>query len=317
VTSSRPTAPWPTDDGPETRLARRVLADQWNAPGGTITLAPGKGAVIAASPVLAAAKSAEDSTTSPFVTGIVRGFPSTNTGAKPTLTVYTLGIDACPREELTARAEKLLATGARSGEGAMDLRTLPSGCQVRRVAGTYRNFLWKSDETTVDITALPDGRAFFQMALPAIQAAGCEVARQTQDMLLFPPSVRPDTIGNYMTETRITLKLVNPGQGRQRIDLRFGKLDADIGLAWQLILADNIVDDKILRAQPVQSAWAGPGRNDDLPDDTRSMLPGGKIEVAVGGGQAYVNLRCMVIGSSSLPYQIHLEAEPVADKPAK
>jgi len=295
------------DDGPEIRLAKRVFTGDFEARE-SVTIEPGKAGVLAVSPIVAAAQDGPDSTTSSFVNGIVRGI--VESPGKTALDVAVVAIPAdTPAGEYGAAAERLLTVGAKSGETGMDLRIAPPECHLRRVVGVYRNFHWKGG-ATVDVTALPGDNLAFQMALPAAQAKGCESARQTQDMLLHPPYVRPETIGNYTIEYHVDIDLYNPGTEAVPVDVRFGKQDASVGLAWTAAVGEI---GAVAQPGPVRTGWAGAWSKGDLPDNTLSFLEG---PLSLGAGESRrVRLHFHVAGTSSLPFQLHIIREKAAATP--
>lgn len=326
-------------DGPESRLSRRMLSGDWDTPLSSVTIAPGAAQVIGWGPRLSDADGmarGEDACASDFVTGFVRARVDSGTSAQPNLDVAVVAIDGhVPREGFDQAAASELQRGARSGEGGMDLQIAPPACHVRRVVGVFKSFIWTSQEVVLDVSALPStvsvpprdgalpipGHAFL-MAAPGVQTRDCPEAQQTTNMLLYPGYVHPDTVGNYQVEYLVTLTLVNTGQSSRSVDIRFGKQDADIGLAWQITLASRPVDRRTVASQPVYVQWAGGWRKDDLPDNTRSLLvpafgtPNeiahpGRLTLKPGERQT-ATLRFMPVGTSSLPF--HLHVVPLTDQ---
>jgi hypothetical protein len=318
-------------DGPESRMSVRMLADRWDRPMERVTIPPGEGRVIGWSPRLSVPDApAEDLdvSNSDFFTGMVQGEfeHDASTNGKPSLEVAVVAIDAAvPREGFDRACVETMARGAQSGEEGMDLQIPPPQCHVRRVGGVSRSFLWRSEEMVIDVTNLPkDSKPFgpaglsFLMAAPAVQTRDCPQARQTGDMLLHPGYVHPDTIGNYQVEYLVTLTLVNPATSGNAalVDLRFGKHDADVGLAWQFQMGKSPATREQLMSRPRFVQWAGPWRKDDLADDTRSFFapvkglveePAIESPVAlVPGERTTVTLRFMPVGTSSLPFHIHV-----------
>ena len=212
-------------DGPESRLAYRVMEDRWERMVDEVRLEPGKGEVIAWTPRLSVkGAKGKDETGSDFVTGLVRveveseeakaerqnpsPTPSLGEGASRhgVFEVTVVAIDgAVEAEDFGSAAEALLDVGARSGEGAMDLTIPPPECHVRRVVGVSKNFLWRSEDVRLDASKLDERGVSFLMAAPGIQTLQCPQAKQTQDLLLSPGFVHPETIGNYMQEYLVTL----------------------------------------------------------------------------------------------------------------
>lgn len=300
-------------EGPEGRLGVRQLGDKWDRVVESVAIAPGQGAAVGWSPRLTKSEAA-DATISDFFTGTLRADVETAAGT-PKLEVYVVAVGSdVPVAGLAAACEALLGRGAHSGEGDMDLLIPTPECHVRRVVGVSRNFLWKSDNVVLDATALTTKGIDFQMAGMGVQSVGCEAARQTQDLLLHPPYVHADTVGNYMQEYMVTLTLANPSATPRTVDVRFGKQDADIGLAWQVAVGDGPTDRESMKALPIMTEWAGGWRTNDLPDNTRSFFitgPGTTDATPIVVEPATsrtVTLRFFPLASSSLPFQIHVAA---------
>jgi hypothetical protein len=156
----------------------------------------------------------------------------------------------------------------------------------------------------------------FLMAAPAVQTVSCPKARQTADMLLHPGYVHADTVGNYQVEYLLTFTLINPSASERSVDIRFGKQDADVGLAWQVHSGESPLTREDLRTLDVNVQWAGGWRKDDLGDNTRSLLvpaKGTTADVAVpgrvvvpAGGKRTVSVRAMIVGTSSLPFFVYV-----------
>lgn len=290
-----------TEDGPEILLARRVFTGDFDT-GEAVTIPPGAGAVLTATPVIAAD---QDDINAAFINGIVRGMVTSPD--KPLLDIAIVAIPGhTPEADWTRAAEALLGNGAKSGEYGMDLRIPPPDCHLRRVVGVYRNFEWHG-AATIDVSNLPDGNLAFQMALPAAQAMECESARQTNDMLLHPPYVRPETIGNYTIEYRVELDLHNLSVETVPVDVRFGKQDASVALVWTATVGEDATPG------PVRSGWAGAWTKvGDLPDNTRSFLE--SYLVLEPGDQQKVILDFHIVGTSSLPFQVHVIREEAGKK---
>ena len=318
-------------DGPESRMSVRMLANRWDRVLDRVSISPGEGRVIAWSPrlsVLDAPADDPDVSPSDFFTGMVQGEFEHAAGetVKPSIEVAVVAIDAAtPRDGFDRACVEAMGRGAQSGEEGMDLQIPPPACHVRRVGGVSWSFLWRSDEMVIDVSALPRAtKPFgpaglsFLMAAPAVQTKDCPQARQTGDMLLHPGYVHADTVGNYQVEYLVTFTLVNPGSSGDAslVDLRFGKHDADIGLAWQFQIGKAPATREQLASRPLYVQWAGPWRKDDLADDTRSFfapVKGLAEEAAiesplalVPGERTTVTLRLMPVGTSSLPFHIHV-----------
>ncbi|MFN7440347.1 MAG: hypothetical protein ACK5TV_09175 [Phycisphaerales bacterium] len=156
----------------------------------------------------------------------------------------------------------------------------------------------------------------FLMAAPAVQTVSCPQARQTADMLLHPGYVHADTVGNYQVEYLLTFTLINPSAIERSVDIRFGKQDADVGLAWQVHSGESPLTREDLRTRDVNVQWAGGWRKDDLGDNTRSLLvpaKGTTADVAApgrvvvpAGGKRTVSVRAMIVGTSSLPFFVYV-----------
>jgi hypothetical protein len=330
-------------DGPESRLSRRMLADEYDRPVAPLTLAPGGEGVIGYSPRLSTKDGSDaDASPSDFFNGMVQAEVKAANG-RPSLEVSVVAIDAAvPAAEFAKAAAAAAVRGAHSGEGGMDLQIPPPQCHIRRVVGVMPGFIWKSEPVVVDMSALPrsakaelsdepmteerrkrsagsvPGIAFL-MAAPAEQTRSCPLARQTADMLLHPGYVHADTVGNYQVEYFVTLTLVNPSDTPRHVDLRFGKQDADVGLAWQVVTGDGPASAAELAAAPIQLQWAGGWRKDDLPDNTRSLfapaagIPGEPSVTAAitlePRSARTVSLRLMPVGTSSLPFFLYVVPE--------
>ncbi len=327
-------------DGPESRLSVRMLANRWDRVLDRVEIPAGEGRVIGWSPRLSVADATPDdldTSKSDFFTGMVQGEFESSQPGKASIEVAVVAIDAAvPREGFDLACIEAMTRGAQSGEEGMDLQIPPPACHVRRVGGVSRSFLWRSDEMVIDVSSLPRaGKPFgpaglsFLMAAPAVQTRDCPQARQTGDMLLHPGYVHADTIGNYQVEYLITFTLVNPGGSGDAalVDLRFGKHDADIGLAWQFLVGKSPATREQLASRPLYVQWAGPWRKDDLSDDTRSFfapVKGLAEEPAIEGPMALVpgeritvTLRLMPVGTSSLPFHIHVvPVKPTLSIPA-
>jgi hypothetical protein len=289
-----------TPTGPETRLAVRVFEDRWETPIARVDI-PARGhAIVSATDVIAAAMDAPGQLASGFITGMVQ---ATTTPSDAPLQLHVIALSAeVPEDRWTSAALALREVGAKSGETAMDLRIPPPPCHLRRVVGVYRNFRFEG-AARIDVGRLPEDNLQFQMALPAAQAKGCEQGIQTQRMTLHPPYVHPETIGNYTAESLVTLELVNSLPEPIKVGVRFGKQDASVGLVWKFLAGDGE-----LEAQPVRSGWAGPWAKGDRADETFSFHDDESLEIAAGATTT-VRIRLAVIGTASLPYQLHLTRE--------
>lgn len=295
----------------ESNLGRRVLAEEWDRPVGEVTIAPGEGKVVAYSKIFSTLKNDADNSANINCFGQVRAdVESAKEGVKPSLDVYIIsipGTDAAKNDELAA---SLLTTGAQSGETYIDLNTEPTGCQLRRTCGVFESFVWRNKPVVLDASKLAaDGRRF-QMAVPEIQSTDCPDAKQTVPLVLHQRTNRPDTVGNYMIEYRVQFHLVNSDPvSPKTFDFVFGKEDADIGLAWQVAMGDDAIpSDETVDRQPVRTGWAGPKQKEMM---QRSFLTedGGTITLAPCE-ERYVAARFMILGNSSLPFQIGFRPAP-------
>ncbi|MDX1972406.1 MAG: DUF3370 family protein, partial [Candidatus Sumerlaeia bacterium] len=287
-------------DGPEMRLARQVFAREFEV-ATPVRIEPGKGGVLTVTPAIAAVP---EGMNAGFLNGIVRGIVTSE--STPKLQIAVVAIPAATEPDaVLSTVESLLGQGAKSGETGMDLRIAPPPCHLRRVVGVYKNFEWHG-AARLNVLELPENNLRFQMALPSVQAVGCEAGRQTRDMLLSPPYVRQETIGNYTIEYLVQLELVNPSAEPVTIDLRYGKQDASVGLVWRTAVTDPATGD-VTKSTADQSGWAGAWTKDDLPDNTRSFLEAPLIIPA--NSERHVTLDFHIAGTSSLPFQLHVIRE--------
>ncbi len=296
----------------ESTLGRRVLEERWDRPFESVTIAPGAGDVVAYSKQFSAKANGADSSSNVNCFGIVRADVKAEGGGPANLEVSVVAIDGTPAlTTLGKQAAAHLQSGARSQEGYFDFKTEPAGCQLRRAAGVVRDFAFRSEMVTVDVDALASETLRFQMALPAVQSRECPEARQTSDFILSPKFNRPDTVGNYMMEYFVRFHVVNRNSTLARsFDLRFGKNDADIGLGWEVLRGSTPASDEQLKAQPTRTGWAGPKQTGDLADNTRSFLAEDGAPILLGPcEEEYVVVRFMILGNSSLPFQLHLVGE--------
>lgn len=299
----------------ESTLGRRVLEEQWDRPLESVTIAPGAGEVVAYSKQFSAMANGPDSSSNVNCFGIVRAEVKSKGETPANLEVSVVAIDGTPAlTTLGKLAATQLQAGARSQEGYFDFKTEPTGCQLRRAAGVVRDFAFRSELLTVDVDSLVSESLKFQMAVPAVQSQECPEARQTSDFILSPKYNRPDTVGNYMMEYFVRFHVVNRNSTLARsFDLRFGKNDADIGLGWEVLRGSAPGSDDQLKARPTRTGWAGPKQAADLPDNTRSFLADDGGPILLGPcEEEYVVVRFMILGNSSLPFQLHLVGEDVS-----
>ena len=292
-----------TYTGMSATLGAAVLAGNWNTVVNPITLAPGSGDVVAYGKRIAASSNGSDTSTNAECFGRVRvAVQNSDPNAHPTdLRVYVVAIDGAPVSQNKVRAEALLTTGATSGD-PFDLNVPPSGCANRRATGVFPTFVWRSEPTTLDAAALPGDGLRFRMALADLNSQSCPAGQQTVDMLLRPGYVRPDTVGNYMVEYRVALRLINTHPAVPRpVDVRFTQSGASIGLGWQVVVGDEVAPDAVVDARPVRTGWAGPGQS----VLERSFLEsdGGPVTIDPCT-ERFVTLRFLILGGSSLPFDI-------------
>ncbi|MCP4246734.1 MAG: hypothetical protein GY778_06765 [bacterium] len=284
-------------------LATRVLEDNWDMGVSPRGLSPGTGDVIAYSKQFAAPSNSDDTSANTNCFGRVRAVvQNSDPATHPTdIHVYVVAIDGTDPSENKLRAESLLTTGATSGD-PFDLNTPPLGCANRRATGVFRTFVWRSDPVTLDAETMPQEGIRFRMTLAQLNSQTCPEGRQTADMVLRPGYVRPDTVGNYMVDSRISLRLINTNPALPRaVDVRFGKTGASVGLAWQVATGSNEPTDAEVDARPVRTAWAGPSQ----PAIGRSFFDSDGGPLVLGPCEAKVaSIRFLILGGSSLPFDI-------------
>jgi hypothetical protein len=184
--------------------------------------------------------------------------------------------------------------------------------------GTYNTFLWNTPAGELVVDASSATTRTFQMALWELAAGGCPTGQQSITMRRHPGYTRQDTIGNYHVDYRVNVRLVNKNtQSTATMDLRFGKSNADVGLGWQVATtpgASAYPTTATLLAAPIRTGWAGPNQS----GLTRSFLASDGGPIVLGPCEARnVSLRFMVLGNSSLPFQIQLAPiDPPAVPPA-
>jgi len=290
----------------ENNLAKKVMAGNWDEPHAPVTLQPGEGAVVASSTIFAAPRQTPEASRNRNAFGVVQA--QVEPAGKADVEVFVVGLPAGPAETMKQDAEKLLGIGANSGEAVIDMTSEPSGCQVRRSTGVFESFSWKSAPVVVDLDVATSPSLRFPMAVPEVQSQGCPEIQQTAPLVLHSRASRPDTVGNYMNEYLLSFEFINTGTEPKSPDLRFGKEDADIGLAWQYAVGPKPATPEELRALPVHAAWAGPKQTADLEDNTRSMFINGRPVVAPGAS-VHVGVRFMIVGNASLPFHLHAASE--------
>ncbi|MCX7718757.1 MAG: hypothetical protein N2111_10215 [Candidatus Sumerlaeaceae bacterium] len=291
----------------ESNLGQRELSENWDTPISSVVLAPGTGDVIAYSKRFNDTANTSDRSTNVNCFGRVRAaVTNANPITSPTrLHVYIVAIDGQPVANNKTLAEANLNVYAKSGD-SVSITAPPSGCQIKRAVGVHRTFTWRGGPLTMDALLITAPGRTFQMALWKLVSTACTAARQSRDMELYPPFTHNDTIGNYHVNYRVRVRLINRDQMETRsVDLRFGKTTADVGLAWRVGLSDNGLSDAQVDALTVTTGWAGPNQT----STTRSFLTPVGGPVALGPCSAKtVDLRFLILGNSSLPFQIRADS---------
>ena len=284
-------------------LGQRVLEDNWDTTVAPLVLAPGTGDVIAYGKRFAASTTTSDTSTGVDCFGRVRALvQNSDPNVHPTqLTAYVVAIDGANVSQNKSRAEALLTTGATSGD-PFDCNSPPTGCANRRATGVFDTFVWRNQPLTIDAAALPTAGYRFRMALGQTNTQTCPAGRQTADLTLRPGFVRPDTVGNYMADYRVTLRFINKDAVLPRaVDVLFTQASASVGLAWQLVTGTTAATDAEVDAQSVRTGWAGP--NVTLPSRSFLESDGGPL-VIPPCGERYISLHFLILGGSSLPFEI-------------
>ena len=281
----------------ESNLGRRVMANNFDTPLGSVSIPAGQGRVVAFSKLFSAG--IDNDTTSRNINCF--GRVQATVSAASQLEVSVIAIPETNQSGMDAAAARLLNTMATSAETSIDLNTAPAGCALRRTVGVMPSSIFRSDPINIDVATSSPQHAF-QMALAKIQAEGCPDGRQTPDLLLHPPYVRDENIGNYMMEYRMNFRVFNSGSQEGRFDLEFQKTDADVGLGWQILVSDSPISEAQLLRAPVRTNWAGPRQT----SMKKSILnfDGGDIVVPGGCDDRFVAVRFMVLGNSSLPFHM-------------
>jgi hypothetical protein len=284
----------------ESTLGERTLEETWDTPIAPVVIAPGQGNVIAYSKRFGDSTNTSDRSANVNCFGRVRAAVAAVSGT-PDVELYVVGIAGAASSQNKTQTEAVLGQAAGEGETVLDLTTAPASCDLRRATGVFQNFVWRSDLVTMDADGLGAGTSF-QMALPEIQSTFCSTAQQTEPLMLHPGYVRPDTVGNYMTEYRLRFRLVNSSPTANRaFDITFGKTGADIGLAWQIASGTTLPSDATVDALQARTGWAGPNQS----GLTRSFLEsdGGPVTLAPCTARE-IAIRFVILGNSSLPFQI-------------
>lgn len=285
-------------------LGVRVMENDWDAPVGPVSLPAGAGNVIAYSKRFAASYNSSDTSANVNCFGRVRAaVTNADPGTHPTtLTVYVIAIPGANVNQNKSLAESLLDQGAQSGE-PFDLNTPPSGCANRRATGVMETFVWRSSLLTLDAAALSAGGERFRMGMADINTQTCPEGRQTAEMILHPGYVRPDSVGNYLKDYRVTLRLINTDRFAPRtVDVTFEQPSAQIGLGWQMVIGGAAAADAAVDARPVRTGWGSATAYSFFAQD------GGPLEIGPCE-ERYVTLRFEILGGSSLPFDIAVRAE--------
>ncbi len=287
----------------ESTLGRRVFEEDWDTPISSFILQPESGAAVAYSNGFSGFGAGIDANINCF--GLIRTEVQKNNpnDPEPSLDVYAVAIPFTSENLINSTTPSYLSFSALEDEGSIDLTIPPAGCQLSRATGTFQSFRWKSDENILlNAASLPISGYQFQMATSQVQAVACSELAQTQDLILHPGYAPNDTVGNYMIEYRVDLRIANPDASNVRlIDLTFGKSGADIGLVYQVMEGSEMPDDATLSSQSVSTLWAGPNQS----SLTKSLLQNGLIRINPCE-EKIVSLRFMVLGNSSLPFQLNV-----------
>lgn len=278
----------------ESDLGMRTLGRDWDRPLQSVAIPPGELRVIAYGRRFGAAANGPDSSTNVNCFGYVRALVEPATGTDLEVSVIAIPpVELADVEQEVGRWENVHAVS--SDDVPLTEKT---GCALGRAVGVYPNFIFKSEPVIFDVAQMDDATTF-PMALPAIQTRGCERARQTHDLVLRPGYTREDTIGNYMIEHEVRFVLVNSSDAPKRANVRFGKHDADIGLAFRAGVAEGQpLNDDIIRAANMQSRWAGPKQK-----ELAASFFAEPIEVPPQGIRT-VALQFLICGNSSLPFYL-------------
>ena len=238
--------------------------------------------------------------------GMLRGIVS---GTSPNLKLHVVAIDTNSNNtapvvsSIKTSVETILASAT---PGAPELESFqfdnaPTGGTLRRSTGVFPSKVWRSD-LTFDLNTLPGGTTF-QMGLDAVRTAGCAPQRQTVAALLYPPYLRGESIGNYQTDHRITIRVQNTGSVSRTFDLRFGRSDsADIGLMYQAATGATPPTDGTVDAVTPASQWAGGTQAANGGNNFESFLAA-PLTIAAGA-ESYLALRFQILGNSSTPFQL-------------
>jgi hypothetical protein len=290
----------------ETNLGTRVLGNQWDTPVAATTLAPGQGAVIAYGKRFGASSNTSDISANTNCFGKVRTAVS---GTSPKLKLYVIAIGNGPISENLTRAQALLNTGAQTGEGSINIGVAPSGCELRRCVGVHDSFVFRSN-TALDVDSVgTNGGVQYQMALSNLQAATCGQAQQTVPMLLYPGYARGDSIGNYMVDYRVSIRLINKSTVNSKVvDFGFTKPNADMGLTWKVAQGATAPSDATVDGAAVRAKWVGPNQTSRFASFLES--DGGPITLGPCSERT-VSVRFMILGNSSLPFTLFVDTRAI------
>lgn len=293
----------------ESNLATRFTNSDYDNTGlGTVTIPAGEGRVIGFSKKFAIAGNSAFISQNVNCFGRLRGLVS---GTNPNLDLYIVAIDTSSANVapvvagMKTAVETILASAT---PGAIELESFqfdnaPTGATLRRSTGVFPHKVWRSN-VAFDLHTLPGG-ATFQMGLDAVRTSGCDGQRQTVDALLYPPYLRGESIGNYMTDHRVLIRVQNSSDVARDFDLQFGRSDAaDIGLMYQVATGTTPPDDAMVDATTPLTKWAGGiqvanvvgGKNFESFLGTPLNIPAGE--------ERYVAVRFQILGNSSTPFQL-------------
>ncbi|MEQ8819501.1 MAG: hypothetical protein RLY93_04605 [Sumerlaeia bacterium] len=285
----------------ESNLAEDFIEGNFDATGlGTVSIAPGAGEVIGFSKKFALLGNGTFKSQNINCFGKLRG---TVAGVDPDLTLYIVAIDTTNTDvapnvaTMKSEAESLIAGNIGAPElESFAFNTSPTGCTLRRSTGVYPHEVWRSN-FDFDLNTLPGG-ATFQIGLDDVRTDGCPDMSQTSEALLAPLYLRQESIGNYMMDYRLEVRVQNSDAVAREFDLQFGNTAADIGLAWQVTTNTLSAADAFVDIMPVTTRWAGPNQA----NLTESFLA---APFSLNPGEvAFVNLRFQILGNSSTPFQI-------------
>lgn len=300
----------------ESTLALNFENATWDSTfvGSSVTVAAGARELIAYSKRFPASSTGTDRSANVNCFGRVRAAVS---GTAPSLRVYVVAINATNDNSTritnasgVAAAET--AAIALLGTAATELESFSfddpiTGCTLRRATGVFPHETWRSDLLTYNADSLPGG-ATFQLALDDVRSVGCAAASQTSTALLYPPFLRGESIGNYVRDYRVSIRVVNDGTSARDFVLSFGNTNtgtADIGLIYRVVESTTLPDDSTVDAATAQTNWAGPGQVAAALGAQYETLA--TITALPPGEERYLGLWFQVLGNSSLPFQLRIE----------